>query len=90
MAKKTTPEAGFEELLAQTEEIVESLESGEQGLEDSLKLYEKGVENLRRCARIIGEAGEKVKILVERSRGAFDLEDFSGAGDDGDGEEDGR
>ena len=89
MAKKSAPEVGFEELLAQTEGIVESLESGEQGLEDSLKLYEKGVENLRRCARIIGEAGEKVKILVERSRGAFDLEDLSGEAE-ADEAEDGR
>jgi exodeoxyribonuclease VII small subunit len=82
LAKKNQP--GFEELLAQAEEIVDSLESGGQGLEDSLKLYEKGVENLRLCAKIIGEAEEKVKILLEKSKGAFTLEDFEAEDEDTD------
>lgn len=74
MAKKT--ESGFEDLLAATEEIVGTLEDSGLGLEESLKLYEKGVENLRRCAKLLDTAEEKVKILVEKTKDAFELADF--------------
>ncbi len=74
MAKKTG--AGFEELLAASEEIVDALEGGGLGLEESLKLYEKGVENLRQCAQLLEAAETKVKILVEKTQDAFELADF--------------
>lgn len=83
VAKKTDkPEEGFEELLEATEGIVDTLEGGGLGLEESLKLYEKGVENLRRCAKQLDTAEEKVKILVEKTKGAFALEDFAAEDDD--------
>lgn len=85
MAKKAG--AGFEELLAASEEIVDALESGGLGLEESLKLYEKGVENLRHCAQLLDAAEAKVKILVEKTKDAFELADFEeAASEDADGQ----
>ena len=74
MAKKK-PES-FEKLLEETESLVESLESGELSLDESLKKYEKGVQNLRACAKQIAQAEEKVKVLVEETAGMFQLEDL--------------
>ncbi len=66
----------FEALLQETEEIVDNLESGELSLDAALKKYEQGIENLRQCAQLIGDAEEKVKLLIEKSEGVFELEDF--------------
>lgn len=68
--------AGFEELLGQTEELVDRLESGGLGLEEALRLYEQGVGNLRRCAKVLSVAEKRVKLLVEKSAGGAGLEDF--------------
>lgn len=72
MAKKES----FERLLEETEELVAQLESGELSLDQSLKRYEKGVENLRSCAKLLSTAEEKVKILIESTEGIFSLEEF--------------
>lgn len=74
MAKKK--ELSFEELLAGADEIVDTLEGGEAGLEESLKIYEKGIENLRKCAELLKGAEQKVQLLKEKVVGAFELEDF--------------
>lgn len=90
MAKKAVrPEAAeqaegsFEELLDATEAIVGALEDGGLGLEESLKLYEKGVQNLGRCAKLLDTAEEKVKILVEKTKDAFEMADFEVDEEDG-------
>lgn len=80
MAKKKSD--SFEELLRNTEEIVDELESGEMSLDESLKKYEEGVGNLRRCAKLISQAEEKVKVLIEEAEGAFTLEDLDEEGEE--------
>lgn len=80
--KETAP--GFEELLAEAEVLAERMEEGGLTLDESLKAYEKGVDNLRRCAGLLREAEEKVKVLLEKD-GGFRLEDLDP--DDADGGE---
>lgn len=80
MAKKKSE--SFEELLGRTEEIVEELEGGEMSLDESLKKYEEGVANLRKCAALIASAEEKVKVLIEEAEGAFSLEDLDAEGEE--------
>ncbi len=77
MAKKK--KESFEALLRETEELVESLESGELSLEEALKKYEKGVANLRAGAELLERAEEKVKVLIEQSGGGLKLEDLDAA-----------
>ena len=74
MAKKK--EKSFEEILAQTEDIIDNLESSDVGLEEALKLYEEGVGGLRKCATMVKGAEKKVKTLLENSKDAFELADF--------------
>lgn len=65
MAKKKE-EARFEDLVAQVEEALNQLESGDLPLEDALKRYEEGVAALRQCFGILKQAEKKVQQLSER------------------------
>lgn len=82
---KTEPEApGFEELLSEAEALAAKMEEGGLTLDESIRAYEKGVDNIRRCAGLLRAAEEKVQVLLERN-GSFRLEDFEGdAGGDAD------
>ncbi len=67
MAKKTpdaapAPEATFEELLAEAEALAERMEEGGLTLDQSIAAYEKGADNLRRCAGMLRSAEEKVQL----------------------------
>lgn len=53
----------FEESVRRLEEIVKSLESGDTGLDDSLKLYEEGVALVRFCHQKLDSAEQKIRIL---------------------------
>ena len=48
--------ASFEKALAELQDIVRELESGEQSLDDSLKLYERGIASLRTCHTLLVQA----------------------------------
>ncbi|GMT49195.1 MAG: hypothetical protein IEMM0008_0734 [bacterium] len=56
-------EIDFEKAMNQLEEIVEQLESGDTALEDSLKLYEKGMKLSKTCQDKLSQAERKVYIL---------------------------
>jgi len=54
----------FEKSLADLEAVVEKLEHGELGLEDSLKLFERGVQLTRICQTALEDAEQRVEILL--------------------------
>lgn len=53
----------FETAMTELEEIVNLLESGKVSLEESLKLYEKGIKLVREANNLLSEAKERVKKL---------------------------
>lgn len=53
----------FETNLKTLEEIVEKLESGEETLENSLALYEKGMEISNVCKEMLEKAEQKIKVI---------------------------
>ncbi|MBR0423102.1 MAG: exodeoxyribonuclease VII small subunit [Clostridia bacterium] len=53
----------FEANLKTLEEIVEKLESGEETLENSLNLYEKGMEISNICKELLEKAEQKIKVI---------------------------
>jgi exodeoxyribonuclease VII small subunit len=61
MAKKS-----FEDSLAKLEQITEDLESGDLGLEESLKRFDEGVKLAEFCNRKLDEAQQKVNILLKK------------------------
>ena len=62
-------EMKFEGALQKLEEIVDKLESGDIGLDDSLKHYEDGMKLLKFCTAKLDEVEKKIEILVKDKGG---------------------
>jgi exodeoxyribonuclease VII small subunit len=80
-AAASAAEPGFDHLLTRLREVVGRLESGELSLEQSLLVYEEGVQLARRGQQLLASAEKRVEILVSAS-GALEIAPFdeSGAG----------
>lgn len=66
----------YEAAVAELESLVERLEQGDISLEESLKLYEKGVLLTRDCQEELQTAEQKVQMLLQQS-GQDTLVDFN-------------
>jgi exodeoxyribonuclease VII small subunit len=66
----------FEKNLHRLNEIMTALEAEQVGLDASLKLFEEGVELLRVASAELDKAETKVKMLIEKSDGGFDLREM--------------
>ncbi len=66
----------FEEALVELKLINEKLESGNLSLDESLSLFEKGVELISYCHGKLNEVQKKVEILVEGAGGEITKEEF--------------
>jgi len=75
--KKLDYEAAVKEL----EALVEKLEQGDISLEESLKLYERGVLLTRDCQDSLKAAEQKVQMLLQQS-GQTNLVDFDPESDE--------
>ena len=53
----------FESAVAELEKIVDSMESGQLSLEESLASYKCGAELLKFCQSTLQEAAQQVKLL---------------------------
>lgn len=62
--EKTVEELTYEEALAELEEIVATLESEQNQLEESIKLFERGQALAARCAELLEAAELKVKQVA--------------------------
>jgi len=56
----------FETALAELERLVEKMERGDVTLEESLRMFERGVELARHCQTALRDAESKIQILMER------------------------
>ena len=71
----STKKFNLEKALADLEELVEELESGDLPLEKAMKKFEDGIKLTRGCQTALREAEQKVEILL-KSAGGEDLEEF--------------
>ena len=67
MPKKSTPDLDFEAALAELEKLVETMESGEQSLEETLASFQKGIELTRSCQEGLKAAEQKVEQLIQKN-----------------------
>ena len=74
-AVASTKKFNLEKSLADLEELVEELESGDLPLEKAMKKFEEGIKLTRGCQAALKEAEQKVEILL-KTAGGEDLEDF--------------
>ena len=56
----------YEEAIKELEKILETLESGNAGLDESIKLYEKSVELCKLCFEKLKETEGKVEIVKKQ------------------------
>ncbi|MDH4222626.1 MAG: exodeoxyribonuclease VII small subunit [candidate division Zixibacteria bacterium] len=61
----------FESALKRLEEIVQKLEGGDLSLDESLKLFEEGIELSRFCTKKLSEAQAGVEKLIRSGEKEF-------------------
>jgi len=66
----------FEDAMKKLESIVEALGEGNLSLEESLKMFEEGMELCKFCNTKLDEAGYKVEKLMEKEGGEISVEEF--------------
>ncbi len=69
-------EITFEDAMKKLESIVEALGEGNLSLEESLKMFEEGMELCKFCNTKLDEAGYKVEKLMEKEGGEISVEEF--------------
>jgi exodeoxyribonuclease VII small subunit len=74
-ASSTNPPS-FETMLAQLEDLVARLESGDLPLDEALRAFEHGVRLTRDCQSSLTTAQQKVQQLLQRN-GALTAEEFT-------------
>ena len=75
MARKATKGVDFERALDELEKLVERMEEGSLSLEESLKLYERGIELSKACQKALDAAEKRIRVLSEQD-GQSKLEAF--------------
>ncbi|PLX32063.1 MAG: exodeoxyribonuclease VII small subunit [Ignavibacteria bacterium] len=74
MAKKKTER--FEDQVKRLNEIVEALDAEETVLDESMKLYEEGIEIVENCVTYLADTRKRISILQKRSDGVFEKLDI--------------
>ena len=69
-------EKKFEKAMERLETIVEDLESGELSLEESLKIFEEGMNLVNFCSNKLEEAEQKVTVLIKEGEGKYAQQPF--------------
>ena len=68
------PKFDFEKSMKKLENIVNELDNGELSLDDSLKIFEEGIELSQKCRDKLNQSEKKLKSLVKKEEGGFQLE----------------
>ncbi|WP_242975002.1 exodeoxyribonuclease VII small subunit [Anaerovirgula multivorans] len=55
----------YEKAMKRLEDVIEQLENKELSLDDSLKLFQEGIDLYRLCNAKLNEAEEKIQMIVE-------------------------
>jgi exodeoxyribonuclease VII small subunit len=62
----TEPQPTFEEAQKELEQIVQRLETGQAGVDEALRLWERGEQLVRYCSETLAAAEGKVEELSRR------------------------
>lgn len=69
-------EIKFEDAFGKLEKIVKKLEEGNLSLEESMKLFEEGINLSKVCASKLEDAEKKVEILIKDENGSNLIKPF--------------
>jgi exodeoxyribonuclease VII small subunit len=80
---KSKKKPDFEQSLEKLESLVDSLETGDLSLEQSLQSFEEGIALTRACQSALSEAEQTVKMLTEKGgKPVFENMEIDGLDDD--------
>ena len=65
----------FENSIARLEKLVDKMESGDTSLEQSLELFEEGMELIKLCQNMLGSSEKRIQKYIQNSDGSFKIED---------------
>lgn len=66
----------FEDAMKRLEDVVQSLESGDLSLQDTLQIFEEGMKLVSFCSKKLEEAEQKVTMLIKESDGKYTHQPF--------------
>jgi exodeoxyribonuclease VII small subunit len=66
---KIDPKTTFESAQQELETLIEKIEGGQVGLEESMTAYERGLALLNHCRTILDQAEQKFTDLTEKAKG---------------------
>ena len=62
----------FEQAVGKLEKIVERIESGQTGLEESIAGYEEGIKLIKQCRTILDAAEKRIQLLAKGEGGQLE------------------
>ena len=71
MARSKDKPPSFEQAIEQLEAIIENIESGQVGLEQSIAQYEQGMKLIKRCRSILDTAEKRIADLDTDDQGGL-------------------
>lgn len=73
----------FEQAMGELEQIVQAVESGQVPLAEALAQYEKGIELVSHCQKILSQAEQKIAKLSKGLDGELKAEETSPSDESG-------
>ena len=73
----TKKEFSFEQAIEELQTIVTAMEAGNVSLDESLGLYERGVELVRLCNRRLDEAQQRISVVQTAADGTLTTKPFA-------------
>ena len=74
-ATTADPDLTYEAAVEELESIIDQIESGEIGLEQSIRRYERGATLLRHCRAILDQAEQRISTLDAAHLDSAQLDD---------------
>jgi exodeoxyribonuclease VII small subunit len=69
----------FEKLLNELQQVVDKLDNSQTGLDESIALFNRGIELSKQCMQVLNESKGKVSLLKKEldavTAEAFDVDD---------------
>ena len=72
MEKQVKADMPYEQAVSELESVVSLLEGGDLTLEDSIKMFERGVSLVRLCNKRLDDIEKRITLLVEGKDGAVE------------------
>lgn len=66
----------FEKALSELEGIVEKMEKGEMTLDESIEMFQKGIELSNYCSKKLDEVEKRITVLLQDEKGNISESDF--------------